>query len=218
MPTATNPHLDTLTTAYAMTDADKARLSALLARAYLTAKAEAYQRAARTASRYVRVKHPWTPGKADASAAQVWADAQVESIAATYEGLLRHAIEAALDGEERAFGDMAGKVRQVAVAVSDWFKGFVGWKSEQVAGYTESAGENAGTLKWIDDASGDDAEWVDGISTNDGHVQVQVTPESSSSDFCSQYAGNVYSLDEIDDLPLFPAHVGCIHSLSIIAN
>lgn len=216
MPLSTTSHVDSLIAAYALTDADKTRLATLLARAYLTSKAEAYQRAARVASRYVRVKHPWTPGKADVSAAQTWAHSQVEGIAATYEGMLRHAIESAI-GEERAFGDMAGKIKQVAIAVKDWFRGFVGWKSKQIAGYTESVGDNAGTLKWIDDATGDDAEWEDGVSPNDGHVQVQVLPESSSSDACAEIAGQTYSLLD-DDIPSPPLHTNCIHYLTIVAN
>src|SRR6185312_15862659 len=109
MPTATKPDVSHIVNVYAFSDADKQRLVTLLAKSYLLAKAQAYQKAVKTTEHIARIKHPWTPGKSDADKAQQWASEQVESIASTYQELLTHALENALTQEERAIVDAVGK-------------------------------------------------------------------------------------------------------------
>lgn len=207
--------LDALVAAYSLTPDDKQKLTTLLAKAYLLAKARAYRAAVERTAHLVQLKAPWTPGQEDADKARAWAAEQVESIAATYAELLRNALERELS-EERAFGSLAGKIKQVATAVGDWFRGFLPWKSQQIANATVSQGSHDGTVKWVEDATGDDAEWVEGVSPDDGRVQVQVLPESSSSDGCAEIAGQVYNLN--DDLPDVPLHNNCVHYLEVITS
>lgn len=214
---ATTPDLNTLLHPYRFTPADKQRMARLLAYAYLTAKYEAYQRAARVAAPYVRVRTAWKPGHHDAQVALQWAISQVEGIASTYETLLQHALEGVLSTEERAFSDFTGKIAQIANAVKDWFTGFLLWKSAQIANVTEGKGDYDGTMAWIDDVQ-EDAEWVgDDPSIQDlSNLEIEVYPDNASSDFCSDYAGNRYPLEQAGDIPEFPAHPGCIHGVRIV--
>ena len=156
MPTATKPDVSHIVNVYAFSDADKQRLVTLLAKSYLLAKAQAYQKAVKTTEHIARIKHPWTPGKTDADKAQQWASEQVESIASTYQELLTHALEEALTQEERAIVDAVGKAVK---AVKEWFKGFLPWKTKQIADYTWSKGTSDGTSEWIEDIQDEDVEW-----------------------------------------------------------
>src|SRR6185312_16516258 len=165
----------------------------------------AYQKAVATTEHIARIKHPWTPGKTDADKAQQWASEQVESIASTYQELLTHALEEALTQEERAIVDAVGKAVK---AVKEWFKEFLPWKTKQIADYTWNKGGNDGTSEWIEDIQGDDVEWEgDDPSIQDlSKFQIMVIPDESSSDFCADYAGNSYPIEQAGDLPSFPAH------------
>lgn len=214
MPTATIPDISHIVSVYAFSESDKQRLATLLAKSYLLAKAQAYQKAVATTQHVARIRHPWVPGKQDATKAQTWAREQVESIANTYQELLSHAVEQALVQEERAIGDVVGKAVK---AVKGWFRGFLPWKTEQIAQDTWNTGDNDGTRQWIEDIQGDDVEWEgDDPSIQDlSRFQITVIPDNSSSDFCANYAGNSYPIEEAGDIPQFPAHVGCIHGIEI---
>lgn len=194
--------IDRAIAAYAMTDDDKAKLADILAQAYLQAKTQAYQRAQKTAGHIITIKHPWEPGEKDHEKALSWAKEQVDSIASTYLDLLKSQLESDM---QEGIGDI---VRGIVSKVKDWISGFLPWKTEQVAGDTLSAGDNDGTEQWVDDVLGSS----DGDTSK---VRVRVVPSNSSSDFCKDYAGQDFSMEEANDLPEFPAHTNCIHSLEI---
>jgi hypothetical protein len=192
---------------YLFTVKDKQALSDTLAQGYLLAKAKSYQRAQSSVGAIVRIRHPWTVGPSDVKRAQFWATEQVEGIAATYETLLKHAIEEM--PVERGIGDIVGGIKQVISNIGEWISGFLPWKTQQIADATWSEGDADGTAEWIDDAS--DADGIDGIITN---IRVRVVPSSSSKDACELIAGDEF---ELDSAPKLPMHLGCIHSLEVIS-
>lgn len=201
--------------AYAFTAADKQHLTDLLAKSYLLAKTQAYQKAIARTKHVVTIRKPWQPGESDVKQAQKWATTQVDSIADTYETLLQHAIEQMSEQPHEALGDVIGKVKDVVSAIGDWFKGFLPWKTQQIADQTWGTGSNDGTEQFIEDVL--DKDNVDEV-VDDGLVQVRVRiePGESSSDFCKNYAGEEYSLEEYKNLGIaFPAHPNCIHSAEI---
>lgn len=205
----TPQQIDTITRYYAFTPDDKTALTTLLAEAYLHAKQTAYSRARTTAGQ--RVLLPvWRPGDADRMTAHEWATPRVDSIAETYEGMLRSQLERLDEGEtQEGMGDVWRGIKGIVQKIGDWFADFLGWKSEQIADDTWNEGDNDGTEQFVGDviASGVDYSML----------QVQVLPSESSSDFCSAYAGNTYPFDAVGtDLPSFPAHSRCIHYLVVI--
>lgn len=180
----------------------------ILAQGYLQAKASAYQQAQVRAGHVVRLHNPWQMSESDVKSAQKWAEKQVESIISTYEKLLRNMLEDL--PEERALGDIIGKLKQIGDAIGDWIKGFLGWKPGQIADQTWNTGLGDGVGQWVEDAKSDD---IDGDTSR---VRRKVVPETSSSDFCAEYAGKTFALDE--EMPYFPAHINCIHSIEIIVD
>lgn len=205
--------IDRIIASYAFKPEDKQQLANALAKGYLLAKAQAYQRAQAKVAHVVHIRKPWHVSESDVARAQTWAMKQVEGIAQTYETLLRHEIESL--PEERALGDLIGKAKQVAGAVSDWITGFLPWKTKQVADNTWSTGDNNGTEQFVNDVQ--DEGNVDELAS-DGilRLQIMVEPGTSSSDTCATYAGNTYSLS--DDVPNFPIHTNCIHYKTIVVN
>ena len=206
-------NIDRIVAAYVFTDADKRQLVNTLAKGYLLAKAQAYQRAQTHAGHVVRIHKPWQVSESEVKKSQQWASKQVESIAETYETLLRHAIEEL--PQERAIGDVIGGIKNVVSAIGDWISGFLPWKVKQIADNTWSTGDNAGTEQFIDDVQ--DENNVDEVE-DDGllRLQILIEPDHSSSDFCQDYAGNTYALS--DNIPSFPAHVNCRHYKTIVVN
>lgn len=204
--------IDRIVAAYAFSPEDRQHLADVLAQGYLLAKAQAYQRAQATAGHLVHVPHPWQVSEDDALRAHTWAHRQVDSVASTYEMLLRHALEQEIMPEERAIGDAAGKVKQAIEAVGTWIKGFLPWKTKQVAGQAWNTGANDGTMLWVNDVR------TGGVTSSMNRLRVQVVPSESSSDLCSRYAGKTFTMEEASasDFPAFPMHISCIHSTEII--
>lgn len=200
-----------ITKHYAFTPDDKSALTGLLASAYLHAKQAAYQRAHTTAGH--RVSLPvWRPGDADATTAHQWAAQRVEGIAETYETLLRdHLKQLPEDETQEAFTGLIQGVKGIVQKIADWFADFLGWKTEQIAQDTVNEGDNDGTEQFVDD--------VIGSGTDYSMMRVMVVPAESSSDFCASYAGRSYPFDAVgSDVPEFPAHSRCVHSLEIYIN
>jgi hypothetical protein len=188
---------------YRFTEADKQHLIDLLAKSYLLAKTQAYNRAISRTKHVVTIRKPWQPGESDVESAQKWATTQVDSIAETYETLLQHAIEPMAEQPHEAIGDVIGKVKDVVGKIGDWFKGFLPWKTEQVANETWGTGDNDGTEQFIEDVQGDN---VEGKTSS---IKITVLPGTSSNDLCAAYAGNTYDVTE--DIPEFPIHPNCPH-------
>lgn len=204
----TPDQINHITRAYAYTDADKTALTQLLASTYLHAKETAYQRAHTTAGTRVSFS-PWQPGSEDQDKAHKWATPMAESIAETYEALLRSQLEQMDDSEpQEAIGDVWQGVKDVAGKIAEWVKGFLPWKTEQIAQNTWSEGDNDGTEQFVEDAKSSGTDY----ST----MRVRVLPETSSSDQCAAYAGNDYGFDEVgDSVPELPLHNKCIHYLQV---
>jgi len=200
--------------AYSFTPAEQEQLTELLATAYANAKVQAYRRAMTTAKRdkaldYQAVYHQ----------ALHWATPQVESISATYRDTIARLVEQlrtesgeAVPLDEGLVGGLIN-VAALAAGVAGGVKTFVEWKAPQIAGDTAGSGDNDGTDEAIVELL-DKATDPDSASDLNG-VRVRVVPDSSSSDFCADYAGNDYSLEEAVDLPDFPAHPGCIHGKEV---
>lgn len=206
----TPEQIDHIVHAYAYTMADRDKLTALMADAYLAAREQAYHRAHTTAGRHVSFV-PRKSGHEDTEKARAWAAPRAESIAETYEGLLRSRLEQMQENTpHEAISDMWGGISGFFQQVGDWFANFLGWKCEQIADDTISEGENDGTEDFVGDTikSGDDYSML----------KVQVLPEESSSDFCAEYAGRIFPFDAVgSECPEFPAHSRCIHSLVVLA-
>lgn len=194
--------------AYAFSPDDKSTLTDLISTAYLHAKQAAYQRAHTTAGH--RTSLPaWRPGDADATKAHEWAVPLAERISETYSGLLKSQLEQMEEeGMQEALGDVIRGIKGIVNRISDWFKDFIGWKTDQIADNTWNEGDNDGTEQFIED--------VIASGTDYSAMRVRVMPEESSSDFCSNYAGRDFAFDAVgSELPEFPAHNRCIHYLEI---
>lgn len=192
---------------YVFSESDKAALTNLLAGDYLHAKVQAYQRAYKTAGS--RVSFPiWQPTKQEVEKASAWATPMTESIAETFETLLRSQLEQMEPEASEGLGDLWRGVKNIVQKVGDWITGFLGWKIEQIADNTLNGGDNDGTEQFIEDviASGDDYSMM----------RVRVVPSESSSDYCKDYAGRDFAFDAVGtDVPEFPTHANCIHYLEI---
>ena len=204
--------LDRVVAAYAMTDADKAQLARLLATAYLTAKASAYQRAEATAAHVLRLTHPWRPTARDAAQAQEQATEWAQSIAETYETMLRNHLAETYAPLERGLWSGIG---QAIKNVGAWIADMAPWKSEQIENVTTGSGANDGTDQWIDDVLAESKSGTLDVSGDPNGVRVRVIPESSSNDACKQYAGHDYSLEESESVPTWPMHPNCPHQIEV---
>ena len=197
---------------YTMTTADTAKLADLLAKAYLTAKVTAYRKATSTASTVISLKHPWTPTPADAEKAQAWAKQQVESIADTYLDTIKSLIDTQMTTASATTEGLIGeliKATALAKGITSGVKTFATWKAPQIANVATNTGANDGTKQFIADA-------LDEADEDDANgVRVRVVPDESSSDECADYAGNTYSLEDSMDLPAFPIHPNCPHTLEV---
>jgi uncharacterized protein (UPF0297 family) len=205
----TPEQIDQVVARYAYTPADREALTNLLADAYLTAKQQAYNRAYQTAGHLFSFA-PWQPGASDQRSAREWATPMAASIAETYETMLRSQLaQMREDGAQEALSNVWQSVKNVVQKIGDWFASFLGWKTEQIADNTWLEGENDGTEAWIDEVKASGEAYDD--------LKVQILPESSSSDFCAQYAGGIYSYNDIGVVtPFFPAHIGCVHYIYVL--
>lgn len=225
--------------AFAFTDVDKQHLADLLAQSYLLAKAQAYQKAIASTQHVVTIHQPWQPGESDVRHAQQWANGQVESIVSTYEEMLQHAIEQMSEEPQEAIDDVIGhakkKAKDLVSQIAQWFLLFLPWKTKQIAHHTWSTGGNDGVNEFIeeiqrseksiggggDGTAGQDNGGSDDTGGSDNNVEgdtsvlrVKIVPAESSSDFCADYAGKTFSLN--DTIPDFPAHPFCRHGKKII--
>jgi 2'-5' RNA ligase len=174
------------------------RMVDLLAGAYLAAQMGAYQ----AAFQAIGSDATWEPDESDIQAAKGWATEQVGSIASTFEEMFKNAAPAN-DEEAKQFID-----------------NLITWKPQQIANATIGVGADAGTRSAVADMLDaltqveiDTSLIPDGLSAD--QIRLRVVPGESSSDFCSEYAGKDFSLDEAGDIPYFPAHPGCVHSIEV---
>lgn len=134
-----------------------------------------------------------------------WAKEQVQSIVGTLQDALDNFISDL--GPDLSSDDIDSEV-------STFLQGYATWKAPQVANYTYGSGLEAGTQQAI-------ADIMEEVTSADSTlvastIRVRVIPSESSGDYCKNYAGQSYSLDEYNSLGVsFPAHPNCIHSAEI---
>lgn len=215
--------------AYALTEQDITNLAQNITTHRLNVMQASYRRA----QQFVRLPQNWTPPRSITKRIEQQSQKDAKSIAATYKQYLTSFLETVLKiekGWRDLFGSVKEAVTQMISNVGEWLKDFLGWKPDQIANASVGAGLSDGTMQFVQDVLA--AESGDGtLVDEDGNtvidtsmmnmsipeLGVRVTPSTSSSDFCSEYAGNTYSLDEALSIPAFPAHSACIHTTIIVS-
>lgn len=211
-----------------------------LAESITTSRLNVMQASYRRAQVVTGLAPNWTPGKKVQRRIEKQSQKDAQGIAATYKQYLTSFVETALEVEKAmkcatvkdwrdVFGSVKEAVRQMVSNVGEWLSDFMGWKPKQVANATCGGGVSDGTMQFaqdvVDASNGDGTVQDDNggtiVDINDMKVSipelgVKVVPSMSSSDFCKDYAGNTYSLEEALSIPAFPAHPSCIHSTIII--
>lgn len=200
-----------------------------MAEAIATARLLSMEATYRHAQRVIGVPANWIPTKQARKYAERQSKKDARGIAQTFKDLLKSFLEKTLDVKKDwhdIAGTIADAVSRVAGYVREWIKDLLPWKSKQIVNVTCGAGLNDGTMQFVQDVldaqqsgdnmvEGDNGETIidfDVMSLDVDQIGVLITPENSSSDFCKNYAGKQYSLQEYCDLSvMFPAHTNCIH-------
>ena len=86
-----------------------------------------------------------------------------------------------------------------------WINDYSAAKSKQVGSYETGRGWETGITDAIDRIIGG------GQTVVPEDYIVTVIPDFSSPDECADYAGDIFELDELDDIPEFPIHPNCPH-------
>jgi hypothetical protein len=198
-----------LVAAFLLSKADTKAMASLIFTARIASMKAAYSQASST----VGIDDTgWEPDAELQSMAEDVSQQDADSIASTYkddlEAVATAFVVAWMLDHESLDGCEAAACKEISV----WAAARAEWKSKQIADYTCGSGANDGTNMWIGDFLDGDLDLPDGVSEDD--VEIEVQPEESSSDFCKNYAGQRFSLD--DDVPDFPAHSNCIHRKVIV--
>lgn len=204
--------------AYLLTTSEIADLAALILTARLAALTAAYEDAASSAG--ADLPEDWQPPDSVTQAQRDAADANAASIAATYRQDAIATATAFMLHWLAQHGDdadpLAGARSALTRHLSAWADERAVWKAAQVAQYETSSAAHAGTLAAVDDLESGDLTDDTGAPIDYSQLTVAVLPESSSSDFCADYAGNVYAFDDAPSLD-FPAHISCVHFVVVLA-
>lgn len=195
-----------LVAAFLLSKADiKAMASAILAARIASMKA-AYSQASST----VGIDDTdWEPDAELQSMAKDASRQDAESIASTYKDDLEAVATAFVVAWMLDHESLDGCEAAARVEIAVWAIARAEWKSKQIADYTCGSGANDGTAMWVADAMDGEFELPDGVTLDD--IEVTVLPEESSSDLCSEYAGETFDIDEYDSIPDFPIHANCPH-------
>lgn len=222
--------------AYTLSQDDITSLAESIADARLTVMQASYRRA----QKIVGLPGNWMPGQKIEQRIEKQALKDAQSIAATYKQYLSSFVNTALEVEKALqdvqakgwrdlFGSVKEAVRQMVSNVSEWLGDFMGWKPKQVSNATCGGGMSDGTMQFaqdvveadkgdgnVQDDNGDIIYSIDDMKLSIPEIGVKVVPSVSSSDFCKDYAGNTYSMDEALSIPSFPAHPSCIHTTIMV--
>lgn len=145
------------------------------------------------------------------------AQEHADSIAATYTRELGNATETYLQAWQKANGSLDGVEGPLAQMLSDWSDARMQFKAVQIAGYETGFGANMGTAQFVQDLlTGALIDTTTGEVLSPDEYGIGVVPGESSSDLCKDYAGRLFGLDEIDDIPAFPIHANCRHERIIV--
>lgn len=196
--------------AFALTHADVTTLTHALKEARIQVMRATYQRCAQVAG----VKVTWEQSASLLHRIETTSAQDAKSIAATYRSELERFIEAELAAELAAEkGWKQGGIGDLLSRITGWIKDRLGWKSQQIVDNTSGEAANDGVEEFLDDVDAGDIK----VGDTAGSLWVGVVPDHSSSDFCQEYAGYMYPLEEADDIPSFPMHANCPHSKILIS-
>lgn len=200
--------------AFLLTDDEVTRLSAVILTARLASWTATYAAAAKTAGATLPDAGP-APSASQERIQQREADAAAASIAATYaHDLASRAAQFTQDWLTSHDGSLDGAERALCGDLAAYSETRADGKADQVATYETGVGGNDGTHAAMDDLESGDLTDENGDPFSAENIAalfyVAILPEDSSSDFCADYAGNIYAYDDAPAID-FPAHPGCIH-------
>lgn len=160
----------------------------------------------------------WAPSQALEDAAREAADEAAQSIADTYaDDLVRNATRFLENWMDDHDGDLEGSQGALRDTLGYYTSERAAWKSEQVAEYETGVGGQAGTQAAISDLSDGTLTDDTGAALDTSLLAVAVLPETTSADFCAEFAGNVYAFDDAPALN-FPAHLMCQHYTVVLVS
>lgn len=191
-----NPDVATAIAAYALSDQEQESLAHKLAEVNLAAQVFGYNGIMTTIGIL-------GPGIVTTQADLLpWGRAQVASITKTMQEQLGNFIR------------WLPEDTNLVSALNDWVDRYRAWKSPQVANYTWGSGQDEGSLAALNDVMDMATDPTQpGIVSTD-NIKIRVVPPESSSDYCKEYAGQSYAVDEYLGLGMrWPAHPNCIHSI-----
>jgi hypothetical protein len=194
-----------LVMAFLLSHSEITAMATLIFTARMDSAKASYQQASDT----IGADTDWEPSNALQRQLRDSSEQDAQSISATYKADLGVQATSFVESWMTTHESLEGCEAAARAELAQWATTRAEWKSEQVAGYTCGSGANTGTNEWIDDLIDEDIDLPAGISADD--VIVTVLPEESSNDICKEYAGQSFDIDEIDDIPDFPVHLGCPH-------
>ncbi len=198
--------------AFLLTDDEVATLGEAILTARVASWQATYSAAAKTAGATLPDSGP-TLSAAEERRQQRESDAAAASIAATYaRDLASQAAQFTQDWLTAHDGSLDGAESALRAHLTSYSETRADAKASQVAQYETGVGGQDGLLAAHDDLTSGDLTDASGdpFTSLTGILYVAILPEDSSSDFCADYAGNVYSFDDAPALD-FPAHVNCRH-------
>ncbi len=202
----------TIVAAYMLTKTQRKALALAIYAARVNAYTAAYRGAARAMGAVLA--GAWEPADDALRTQRDAAAAAAAAVSATYARDLTRQVTSFvrqwLTNEAHA-GSLDGASHALASDLSGWTNGRATWKAEQIARHETAQARADGTTDAGSDAQDGTLTDSDGNPIDPSQQLVAVMPPSSSSDFCFEYAGMVWPLDDAPSID-FPAHAGCIHS------
>jgi len=199
---SSSPTLATAASIYAFSDAEQEQIAQYLAEANVAGQRFAYDRDMRAAGLPPHIEEGLFSKVGDLLS---WGREQVSSIVGTMHEMLTTFVSNLKEGSN------------VAEQVNGWIDRYADYKAPQVANVAWGTGANDGSMQAIEDImdAATDPNRPKPLDTES--IRVKVTPSYSSGDFCADYAGKDYSLNEYVQLGIeWPAHPNCRHGIEII--
>jgi 2'-5' RNA ligase len=199
---SSSPTLATVASIYAFSDAEQAALAQKLAEVNVAAQRYCYSRDMVAVGLTPQIEEGLLSKVGDLLS---WGREQVSSIVSTMKEQLSTFI-----------GNLKGD-SNVAEQVNGWIDRYADYKAPQVANVAWGTGANDGSMQAIEDImdAATDPNRPKPLDTES--IRVKVTPSYSSGDYCADYAGKDYSLNEYAQLGIeWPAHPNCRHGIEII--
>ncbi|SRR6266487_1020081 len=207
--------LDYILQVFGLSVSDLAALAASIRDALLAAVRGAYRRWNKLTG---ASSQDWMPLPAQVKQIEMQAQEHAGMIAQTYERELSNAASTYIDAWRSANETLDGIEEPLMSMLSEWTAARTRYKSVQIAGYETGTGADLGTTQFVQDLmNGDLIDADTGEVIDSEQYEIGVVPSESSGDICSAYAGQVFSMEEADEIPEFPMHGNCIHEKILIA-